>query len=544
MHLEIQTSRKSPVGILRESYRDGKKIKHRQLGRITGKTIEELRMLQSAFRGQVINTDDPAATRIISSKEYGASYAILALMKQIGLDKTIYSRNEPWVAGALAMIAGRIVYAGSKLSLCNQHDNTSLFELVGIKGAPDVEHDCYAPLDQLLKRQSKIQKSLAKQHLMDGCMVLYDITSSYLEGEYVESELVRFGYNRDKKVGHKQIVIGLICNKIGCPVAVEVFSGNTKDESTVIAKINELKHKYNLSKIIFVGDRGMLTKCNIDKLELGGEDLRIITALTHKQINDLLTRKVIQPDLFDDHDIRQAIDPENASFRYCLCRNPEMAKKEDQTRDKLIELTIKGLNAIANYKQATTVEILGARVGKILNQYKVSKLFKWSVKADPKAGKSRNHQLTWCIDDTKLAEERTLDGCYIITTNVSEEDMSAQEVVASYKRLITVEQAFRNLKTVHLEMRPIYHKRDDRIKAHIFLCMLAYHVQFHMKQKLVPYFAKDGKGKNRRWSFDNVISTLKQITNNQLMIAGTQVAKVSEPTADQQEILNYLQVAL
>jgi len=542
MHLEIQKLKKDFVGILRTSYREGKKTLHKQLGRITGKTHEELKILQLAFRGQVTPENDKNAFKILASKEYGASYSVLELAKETKLDKAIYSRNEPWVNGVLAMIIGRIIYAGSKLSLCNQYNNTNLFELVGIDKKPEVERDCYLPLDRLLARQDSIQKTLAKNHLSDGCMVLYDITSSYLEGSYQESALVKFGYNRDRKNGHKQIVIGLICNKEGCPVAVEVFAGNTKDETTVINKIKELKHKYKLKKLIFVGDRGMLTKCNIEQLEQTKE-ISIITALTHGQIRSLLENKIIQPGLFDEKNINEVIDPETQK-RYCLCRNPLKAKEAEEVRNKLIELTEKGLQEIANYKRASTVEAIGARVGKTLAKYKVAKFIKWSVTADTANNKSKKHQLTWSLDKEKISEEKRLDGCYIITTNVPAQDMTAQEVVASYKKLILVEQAFRNLKTVQLEMRPIYHKKDERIKAHVFLCMLAYYLQWHMKQKLKPLFDEDGNGKERRWSFDGIISTLKQITINEISIGGSKIFKVSEATPEQSAILKHLGVSL
>lgn len=542
MHLEIQKLKKDFVGILRTSYREGKKTLHKQLGRITGKTHEELKILQLAFRGQVTPENDKNAFKILASKEYGASYSVLELAKETKLDKAIYSRNEPWVNGVLAMIIGRIIYAGSKLSLCNQYNNTNLFELVGIDKKPEVERDCYLPLDRLLARQDSIQKTLAKNHLSDGCMVLYDITSSYLEGSYQESALVKFGYNRDRKNGHKQIVIGLICNKEGCPVAVEVFAGNTKDETTVINKIKELKHKYKLKKLIFVGDRGMLTKCNIEQLEQTKE-ISIITALTHGQIRSLLDNKIIQPGLFDEKNINEVIDPETQK-RYCLCRNPLKAKEAEEVRNKLIELTEKGLQEIANYKRASTVEAIGARVGKALAKYKVAKFIKWSVTADTANNKSKKHQLTWSLDKEKISEEKRLDGCYIITTNVPAQDMTAQEVVASYKKLILVEQAFRNLKTVQLEMRPIYHKKDERIKAHVFLCMLAYYLQWHMKQKLKPLFDEDGNGKERRWSFDGIISTLKQITINEISIGGSKIFKVSEATPEQSAILKHLGCSL
>ena len=242
LHLEIQHFRKGPVGILRSSYHEDGKTKHQQYGRIMGQNIEHLKLLQLAFRGKVIAADHPDAFTIENSKEYGASFAVLEVIKHIGLDKLIYSKSEPWVKDILAMIAGRVVYAGSKLSLCNQYHNSCLWELCGIEGKPDVNKHCYASLDKLLSRQNSIQKRLAKKHLKQGHLVLYDITSSYLEGEYSESELAQYGYSRDCKNKHEQIVIGLLCSAKGCPVGIEVFPGNTKDESTVLDKVKEVKH--------------------------------------------------------------------------------------------------------------------------------------------------------------------------------------------------------------------------------------------------------------------------------------------------------------
>lgn len=543
IHLEIQTSDKNPVGILRSSYRDGSKTKHKQFGRITGKTLEELKILRLAFRGKVITHDDPNAFTILSSKEYGASCALMKLARQIGLHRSIFPRSEAWVDSVLAMVVGRLVYAGSKLSLCHQSDNSCLWELFGVEGSPDVDKHCYDPLDKLLERQDAIQKNLANKHLTDGHLVLYDITSSYFEGEYSDSDIVKYGYNRDKKKGYKQVVIGLVCSSDGCPVGVEIYPGNTKDETTVIDKIHEVKEKYGLKKIIFVGDRGMVTKSNIEKLK-DEEDLNIITALTHGEMSSLHDRKVIHPDLFDDFDITEVVDPDEPEKRYCLCRNPQMQEKEKQTRLRLIELSKEGMKKVAGYKNKTTTEILGARVNKVLSKYKVAKFIDWEVTTDSENKLSTHHTVKWSIKEGKIAHEELFDGCYIITTDVAKEEMKTQAVVASYKSLTLVEQAFRNLKTVQLEMRPIYHKTDDRIRAHLFLCMLAYYLQWQMKKRLQPLFDTDGQGKDRQWTFDNVIQTLKQITKNKVTANGVEFFNNSKPTKNQEEILQLLQVAI
>ena len=546
LHLEIQTSRKNPVGILRTSFRDKStgKILHSQHGRIAGCSLEQLRILQAAFRDQVQPLGDPTAFRILSSKEYGASRALLQLAKDLGLHRMLYSRSEPWVDGVLAMIVGRIVYQGSKLSLCNQWANTCLWELCGIQDRPDVEDHCYLPMDRLLERQEAIQKKLVAKHLSNGCLVLYDITSSYFEGEYNDSFLVQYGHNRDKKKGHEQIVVGLICTAEGCPVGCEVFPGNTNDSTTVMGKIAELQKLYGLEKFVFVGDRGMVTKARLKELR-DIEGLNTISALTHGQMNELIERKVVHPDLFDECCVVEVSDPENTRERYCLCRNPVTRESERQSRKRLLALTEEGLKGIADYKRKVTVEVLGARVGKLLGKYKMAKFIEWSIVPDPNGvGKSSGHELKWHLNTEKIEKEELLDGCYIVNTDAAAELMNTDEVVDNYKALGNVERAFRSLKQVHLEMRPCYHKIDRRIKAHVFLCTLAYYVQWHMMERLEPLFATDGNGKDRRWTVQNVVERLKQVTRNEVESNGVRFHRTAECDVEQQQILDLLKVAL
>ncbi|WPL17512.1 Transposase [Thiorhodovibrio winogradskyi] len=543
LHLEIQTTRKSPVGLLRTSFRDHGKMRHTQHGRITGCSLEQLKLLQLAFRERVVPVDDPQAFQILNSREVGASHAIVAIAKQLGLHRILYSRTEPWVNSALAMIVGRLVYAGSKLALCNHHPNTCLWEMCGIDEAPDVEANCYEPMDRLLQRQKAIQKALAGRHLRNGQVILYDITSVYFEGDYKDSDLVTFGYNRDGKKSREQIVVGLICNDQGCPVGVEVYAGNTKDETTVVDKVHEIKQCYGIAKVIFVGDRGMVTRSTIDKLK-DEKDLQTIGALTHGEMMTLLKNKVITLDLFDERSIHEVSDPDEPTRRYCLCRNPQTAVRESQTRQRLLDLTTKTLTEIAAYKRATTVEKLGARVGKVLAKYKLGKFIQWAIEADPQQEKSCQHRLTWSIKTEKVEHEKRFDGCYVITSDVDKEQMKTLDVVRAYKSLTFVERAFRNLKTVQLEIRPVYHKTDDRIRSHVFLCMLAYYLQWHMEQRLAPLFANDGEGKDRRWTFRGVIDCLAQITRNRVTVNGTEFDQKSIPTPEQEQILELLQVTM
>ena len=530
VHLEIQKHRSSFYGVLRSSYREDGCVKHSNHGRITGLALEQLQLIQAAFRGDVVPKDSPDAFQILSSKEYGASCALLALAKELGLPQMLYSRNEPWVNDCLAMIVGRLLYAGSKLSLSQQWKSTVLWELCGVSGPVDVEQHCYEPMDRLLDRQKAIQKALAAKHLQEGCLVLYDITSSYLEGAYEESEIVLFGYNRDGKRGHEQICLGLLCNEHGCPVGVEVFPGNTQDASTVLKKVKELQTEYGLKKVIFVGDRGMVTQANVKELH-GVEGLHLISALTHQQIVTLLERKVITAELFDEKKVVEVIDPENPKRRYGLCRNPESAKREGVTRQRLLDLTQEGLRKIVGSPRKSSDEKIGARVGRVLQQYKMGKFVVWKVAAG---------KLEWSLDQAKIDQEKIFDGCYIISSDVPAEQMAQQEVVASYKSLSLVEGAFRNLKTVSLEMRPVFHKKDDRICSHVFLCMLAYYVQWHAQQRLKPLFAKDGKGKDRQWTFSNVMERLKALRRQRVKVSGIEFEQVAEAEADQREILDLL----
>jgi hypothetical protein len=426
LHLEIQRHRSHAYGIIRSSYRENGRVKHTTHGRITGMSVSQLKLLQAAFRGEVIPKDSPQALQISGSKEYGASAAVLAMAHELGLDRAIYSRRESWVQDVLAMIVGRVVNAGSKLALSNQWKNTTLWEQAGVTGPVDVDKHCYAPMDRLLARQGAIEKTLAARHLTEGRLVLYDITSSYFEGDYDDSEIVLFGYNRDGKRGHEQMVIALVCNEEGCPVGVEVFPGNTQDAGTVPQKI-------------------------------------------------------------------------------------------------------------AHAKRRSTAAKIGSRVGRVLQRYKMGKFVIWEI---------RDGRLHWQFDPERIAAECLLDGCYVVCADVKTDALSAEDLVAAYKKLRFVEIAFRNLKTVQLEVRPVFHKTDDRIRAHVFLCVLAYYLQWHMKQRLQPLFDNDGEGKCRQWTFENVIQRLMAIRRDNVTLAGVEFFQVTTPEPDQQHILDLLRVRL
>lgn len=535
--MEIQSPRKHHYGLIRSSFRLDGQVHHTNHGRISGLPLAKLQLVQAAFRGDVVPLDSPDAFQILASRAYGASHALLQLARELELHQLLYSRKEPWVGAALAMIIGRVVHAGSKLA--------------GVAGKIDVDQHCYEVMDRLLERQPAIQRALAKKHLQNGQLVLYDITSRYFEGEYAASEIAAFGYNRDGKRGHEQMVLGLICNEAGCPVGVEVFPGNPQDASTVPAKIAQIQQEYGLSELIFVGDCGMITQANSDQLKgVGG--LQTISALTHRQIVQLLERKVITLELFDERAITEALDPEASGKRYCLCRNPETAKRETQTRQHLLELTRQHLEAIAQGCQqkapggspdkkigtrprlaakAPAAEKIGARVGRVLQRYKMGKFVVWSVAAG---------KLEWRFDQEKIQREQRFDGCYVIVADVPPEKMATAQVVASHKKLSLVEQAFRNLKTVRLEVRPVFHKKDARMRAHVFLCLLAYYVQWQAQQRLQPLLAGDGAGKKRQRTFENVIAHLTTIRSNRVKTNGAEFQLRTHAESDQQKILTLL----
>lgn len=536
LHLEIQTHRAHPVGLIRSSYRDPQTqaVKHTQHGRVVGLSLAQLKLIQAAFRGEAVPTDDPQAFTCTDSREYGASYAVLTLARQLELDRLLYSRQEPWVRDCLAMIVGRVVYAGSKLALSNQAKNTALWELCGVPGKVDVEVHCYQPMDRLLERQKAIQKALAQKHLRHGHVVLYDITSSYFEGAYEQSEIVAFGYNRDGKRGHEQVVLGLLCDERGCPVGIELFAGNTQDAQTVLAKIQELRQQYGLSQVTFVGDRGMITQANAQKLEQV-QGLHTLSALTHAQMVQLLERKVVQLDLFDEKKIVEVIDPQKPQQRYCLCRNPETQARETATRQRLLALTRQGLDKLVQRKKKATPEKLGSQVGRLLQKYKMGKFIQWEV--------SDGH-LKYHLTEEAVKQEALFDGCYIVTTTVGAAQMSQTQVVETYKHLALVEQAFRCLKTVALEIRPIYHKKDERIRSHVFLCFLAYYLYWHMKERLRSLFEQDGSGKDRQWTMENVLENLGGIRKQRVRAGDVEFDQITQPTSSQQKILDLLGVKL
>jgi transposase len=536
---EVNSSKKGKsykTILIRESYRKNGKVKNQTVANISNLPSELIQNIRSFLKGErgdfkISDLQNGA------SYEYGASFALRELSKKIGLDKAICSTKEQWSEDVLAMIIGRVLYQGSKLNLVNTFQDTALWELAGHTYGvrPDVEKNCYQPMDKLLDRKGRIERKFAKKHLKDGCLVLYDITNIWFEGEYKHSQEVVFGQPKGGKYGYKQIALGLLTNGDGCPVSVEIFRGNTTDQTTVLDQVKKLSKTYGIKEAIFTGDRGMLTQKRID--EIKDTDFKIITALTHAQLKNIIEKENIQLDLFDQMNITEVVDSEDNKNRYMLCKNDKEMIKEGETRNKMIEKVSQLLEEKAAVKRKRNTQKVCASVGRIFAKYKIEKFYNWHV--------GERGELSWSLKEEVIEAEKALDGCYAIKTDASEERMNKESVVKSYRDLQKVEQAFRNLKTIMLELRPVYHKTDDRIKAHIFLVMLAYYLQWHAMQRLQPLFDEDGKGRDRRWSLDIIIDRLKSIRKTECLINGVAIKTcVSTPDKEQQAILNLLNVKI
>lgn len=536
---EIKSEKKGKkykTTLIRESYRDEKgKVRNKTAANISNLDPDLICNIKSFLKGgeNKINAFELKNGNIY---EYGASYVFKTLAKQIGLEQIISSTKSEWRENVMAMVIGRILFQGSKLSLVNQYMDTSLWELAGHKRGvrPNVEEHCYKPMDKLLERKTRIEHKLAKKHLTDGCVILYDITNIWFEGEYEHSHKVVYGKPKGGKIGYKQIALGLLTNKEGCPVGVEIFKGNVSDQATVLDQVKKLSEKYGIKEAIFTGDRGMLTAKRVD--EISETDFKIITALTHLEMKTLLEKEDIQIDLFDEKHITEVIDSDDGT-RYALCKNEQEMRKERKTRESMIERVKVQLQKKASVKQKRQPNKVSASVGRIFEKYKIEKFFNWDV--DDKGG------FSWSLKQEKIDTEKELDGCYVIKTTATSDVISKNEFVEGYRHLQKVEQGFKNMKTVLLELRPVYHKNDERIEAHIFIVMLAYYLQWHATKRLKPLFDADGEGKNRRWTIETVVNRLKSIQKVDNLINGIVVkSNISEPDKEQTEILNLLNVKL
>jgi len=488
MYIESVPNRNSPPAILlRESYRHGGKVKKRTLANLSkwpATLIEGLRVLLKGGTA-VARLED--AFDIVRARPHGHVAAVLGTLKKLRLERLIAPQRGPERDRVLALIVARVLEPGSKLAtarnLAEATAGDSLAETLAL-GALD-EDDLYAAMDWLLNRQERIEQTLARRHLTDGALVLYDLTSVYLEGRCCP--LAKRGHSRDGKRGKLQIEFGLLCDAEGRPAAVEVFPGNAADPATVGAQIDKLRARFGLKKVVLVGDRGMLTEARIrEEVEPAGLDW--IGALRGPAIRKLVESGAVRLSLFDETDLVEVRADAYPGERLMVCRNPLLADERARKREELLEATEKLLEPVAAAtrrakRRLEGADKIGERVGKVIGKYKMAKHFEWDIDDNGAFGYRRNA--------ASIAAEAALDGLYVIRTSLSESELDDQGAVRAYKRLSAVERAFRSLKSVDLKVRPVFHRTAERVRAHVLLCMLAYYVEWHMRERLAPLLFDD-----------------------------------------------------
>ncbi len=487
MYITRIPNRNSPPAVLlRESYREQGKVKSRTLANLSHLPDAKVELMRRVLKGEALVAPEDAF-EIVRSRPHGHVAAVLGTLRRLGLH-TWLSKAPTRVRRVVeAMIVARILDPRSKLATARGLESETLFSSLGERlDLHDLEIDeLYEAMDWLLTRQPRMEKALAKRHLQDGTLVLYDLTSSYFEGR--TCPLAKRGHSRDRKKGTLQIVFGLLCSPDGCPIAVEVFEGNTGDPKTVASQVDKLRKRFGLTRLVMVGDRGMLTEARLREDVKPIEGLSWISALRNPAIRQLVDRGSLQLSLFDEKDLAEIEDPEYPGERLIVCRNPLLAAERARKREDLLQASERELDKIV---EATTrpkrklqgKDKIGVRVGKVIDKYKMAKHFELTITDD------RFH---YQRKIENIENEAALDGIYVIRTDVPRETLSAEDTVRSYKGLSVVERAFRSFKSVDLKVRPIHHRLADRVRAHVFLCMLAYYVEWHMRQALAPILFDD-----------------------------------------------------
>jgi transposase len=487
MYIEAVPNRNSPPAILlRESYREGGKVRKRTLCNLSDWPVAYVEGLRGVLKGGTVIPADRDAFTITRSLPHGHVAAALGTARKIGLDRLLGPDGNRCRDLVLALLIGRILDPGSKLAaartLSPNTASSSLGEALGLGLVADDE--LYAALDWLLARQAGIETALARRHLQNGTLVLYDVSSSYMEGRCCP--LASRGYSRDGKQGSLQIVYGLLCAPNGCPVAIEVFTGNTADPMTLSPQIDKLKQRFGLEHVVLVGDRGMITEARISA-DIRSAGLDWISALRGPAIKELLNSGAIQLTLFDTRDMASMTSPDYPGERLVVCRNPDLAAERARKREELLTATEKDLAAVRARVERKrnplrgTAEIALA-VGEIFNIHKMRKHFDLAITDD---------SFSFARKTAAIAAEAATDGLYVVRTSLPETTLGDADTVRSYKSLARVERAFRCLKTVDLHVRPVYHWLEGRVRAHVFLCMLAYYLEWHMRQCLAPMLFDD-----------------------------------------------------
>jgi hypothetical protein len=483
MYVAVIPNRGSPPAILlRESYRENGKAKNRTLANLSGWPAERIEVLRAVLRGERL-LPAAKAVQIVRALPHGHVLAALTTARRIELDALLPRRaSQRRRELAFALVIARLLDPAAKLATARMLDaataSHSLGEVLGLGSV--TAREVYATLDWLGDEQGFIEATLARRHLRNGTLLLYDVTSTYLEGRCCE--LARYGYSRDHRRDRPQLVIGLLCAADGCPVAVEVFEGNTADPATLAAQIDKLKQRFHLHRVVLVGDRGLLTEARIEQaLRPAGFDW--ITALRAPAIKALATDDgPLQLSLFDDRDMAEITSPDYPGERLVVCRNPLLAAERRRKRDELLAATEKDLARI----QARVHRIkqplhgaaeIGKALGGVFGQRKVAKHFTTTI---------TDHSFGFTRNQAAIAAEAALDGIYVLRTNLPTTQSDAAATVRAYKSLAGVERAFRSMKSVDLELRPVFHWTAPRVRAHVLLCMLAYYLEWHMRRSLAP----------------------------------------------------------
>jgi transposase len=487
MYIEAVPNRNSPPAILlRESYRREGKVRKRTLCNLSAWSPAHVEGLRGVLKGGTVIPAEQDAFTITRSLPHGHVAAALGTARKIGLDRILGPDGNRCRDLVLALLIGRILDPVSKLAAARTlSPATASSSLGGALGLGEVDDDeLYVALDWLLARQAAIEAALAKRHLQNGTLVLYDVSSSYMEGS--RCPLAKRGYSRDGKKGTLQIVYGLLCAPDGCPVAIEVFDGNTGDPTTLAPQIDKLKQRFGLDHVVLVGDRGMITQARITE-DIKSAGLDWITALRGPAIKELLNSGVLQLTLFDTRDLASITSPDFPGERLVVCRNPDLAAERTRKREDLLAATEKDLARIRTAVERKRNPLHGTAaialaVGEVLNSHKMKKHFDLNI---------TDEAFSFARKTTEIAAEAATDGLYVVRTSLLAETLGDADTVRSYKSLARVERAFRCIKTVDLNVRPVYHWLADRVRAHVVLCMLAYYLEWHMRQCLAPMLFDD-----------------------------------------------------
>jgi hypothetical protein len=488
MHIAKVPNRNArPSFLLRETYREDGKVKNRTLANLSKLPIERIETLRAALRGDPLGPIGSEGFQIRRSLPHGHVLAALTVARRIGLDDLLPRRAPQRRRDlALALIVARLLDPAAKLATARMLDSAtashSLGETLGLGSV--TAREIYTTLDWLGSEQACIENQLARRHLKNGTLVLYDVTSTYLEGRCCV--LARHGYSRDSRGDRPQLVIGLLCAADGCPAAVEVFEGNTADPATVAAQITKLKQRFRLRHVVMVGDRGMITTARIEQT-LRPAGLDWITALRAPAIRQLAEGGLLQFSLFDTRDMAEISSPDYPNERLVVCKNPLLAEERRRKRDELLALTEADLSKIQARVTREKNPLRGAAeigkvVGAALGKRKMAKHFELTI---------TDHTFSFSRKDEAIAEEARFDGFYALRTSLPVELADAAGTVRAYKSLAQVERAFRCIKTVDLDLRPVFHWTAPRVRAHVLLCMLAYYLEWHMRQPLAPMLFDD-----------------------------------------------------